>query len=82
MTEQTQSNVVSINGKEYNADEFNNEQKYAIQQLRDLQEKADGLKFQLDQVAAAQKVFTDALIASVEGEEEPSVTDAVAAANA
>lgn len=69
MTEETQSNVVSINGKDYNADEMNNEQKYAIQQLRDLQTKADSLKFQLDQVAAAQKVFTDALIQSVEGEQ-------------
>lgn len=71
MAEQTQSNVVTINGKDYNADEFNNEQKYAIQQLRDLQSKADSLKFQLDQVAAAQKVFTDALIASVEKADEP-----------
>ena len=66
MAEETQSNVVSINGKEYNADEFSNEQKYAIQQLRDLQTKADNLRFQLDQVAAAQKVFTDALIKSIE----------------
>jgi hypothetical protein len=79
MTEETQSNVVSINGKDYNADEMNNEQKYAIQQLRDLQTKADSLKFQLDQVAAAQKVFTDALIASVETSES-SVKDAVQAA--
>lgn len=71
MAEQTQSNVVTINGKDYNADEFNNEQKYAIQQLRDLQTKADSLKFQLDQVAAAQKVFTDALIASVEKADKP-----------
>ena len=71
MAEQIQSNVVTINGKDYNADEFNNEQKYAIQQLRDLQTKADSLKFQLDQVAAAQKVFTDALIASVEKVDEP-----------
>lgn len=70
MAEQTESNVVNINGKDYNADEFNNEQKYAIQQLRDLQTKADNLKFQLDQVAAAQKVFTDALIESVEKADE------------
>lgn len=76
MTEQTQSNVVSINGKEYNADEFNNEQKYAIMQLRDLQTKADDLKFQLDQVSAAQKIFTDALIASVETEEAPAEAEA------
>lgn len=75
------NNVVSINGKDYNTDEMNNEQKYAIAQLRNLQAKADDLKFQLDQVAAAQRVFTDALIASVEEGSEPSVNDAVAAAN-
>jgi hypothetical protein len=70
MAEETQNNVVNINGKEYNADEFSNEQKYVIQQLRDLQTKADNLKFQSDQIAAAQKVFTDTLIASVEASDE------------
>ena len=70
MAEETQNNVVNINGKEYNADEFNNEQKYVIQQLRDLQTKGDNLKFQSDQIAAAQKVFTDTLIASVEASDE------------
>ena len=73
MAEETQSKVVSINGKDYNADEFNNEQKYAIQQLRDLQTKSESLKFQLDQVGAAQKVFTDALIKSIEEPEEAEV---------
>lgn len=82
MAEETQSNVVSINGKEYNTDDFNNEQKYAIMQLRDLQTKADDLKFQLDQVSAAQKMFTDALIASVEeASGDANINDAVAAAN-
>lgn len=69
MTEQT-NNVVNINGKEYNADSFNQQQKYIITQLRDLQSKADNLKFQLDQISAAQKVFTDALIQSVEAPQE------------
>ena len=70
MAEETQNNVVNINGKEYNAYEFNNEQKHVIQQLRDLQTKADNLKFQSDQIAAAQKVFTDTLIASVKATDE------------
>ena len=70
MTEQAENNVVSINGKDHNAADFNDEQKYVVAQLRDLQTKADNLKFQADQIAAAQKIFTDALIASVEEKEE------------
>ena len=70
MTEQAENNVVSINGTDHNAADFNDEQKYVVAQLRDLQTKADNLKFQADQIGAAQKVFTDALIASVEVKEE------------
>ncbi len=70
MTEQAENNVVSINGKEHNAADFNDEQKYVVAQLRDLQTKADNLKFQADQIAAAQKIFTDTLIASVEEKDE------------
>jgi len=70
MTEQAENNVVSINGTDHNAADFNDEQKYVVAQLRDLQTKADNLKFQADQIAAAQKIFTDTLIASVEEKEE------------
>jgi hypothetical protein len=70
MTEQAENNVVSINGKDHNAADFNDEQKYVVAQLRDLQTKADNLKFQADQIAAAQKIFTDTLIASIEEKEE------------
>ena len=73
MTEQAENNVVSINGKDHNAADFNDEQKYVVAQLRDLQTKAENLKFQADQIAAAQKIFTDTLIASVEEKEEAPV---------
>ncbi len=78
MTEQAENNVVSINGKEHNAADFNDEQKYVVAQLRDLQTKADNLKFQADQIAAAQKIFTDTLIASVEEKEEAPAEAAAA----
>jgi len=78
MTEQAENNVVSINGKEHNAADFNDEQKYVVAQLRDLQTKADNLKFQADQIAAAQKIFTDTLIASVEEKEEEAPAEAAA----
>ena len=77
MTEQAENNVVSINGKEHNAADFNDEQKYVVAQLRDLQTKADNLKFQADQIAAAQKIFTDTLIASVEEKDEAPAEAAV-----
>jgi len=78
MTEETQNNVVTINGKEYDASAMDNNQQYLIAQLRDLQTKADNLKFQLDQVAASQKVFTDALIESVEKKDEEPADEAAA----
>ena len=75
--EQQQNNVVTINGKEYNPADLEPSQQYLIAQLRDLQTKADNLKFQLDQVSASQKMFTDELIKSVEAEaEEAPVEDA------
>ena len=72
MTEQ--NNVVTINGQEYNAESLSDQQKYLINQIRDLQTKAQGIRFQLDQVTAAQNVFTNMLIQSVESApEEPPV---------
>jgi len=69
-----QNNVVTINGQEYNAEALNDQQKYLINQIRDLQTKAEGIRFQLDQVTAAQNVFTNMLIQSVESApEEPPI---------
>ena len=78
MTEQAENNVVSINGKDHNAADFNDEQKYVVAQLRDLQTKADSLKFQADQIAAAQMIFTDMLIKSVEEKDEAPAEEAAA----
>ena len=49
-----------------------------VAQLRDLQTKADNLKFQADQIAAAQKIFTDMLIKSVEEKDEAPAEEATA----
>ena len=69
MTEQ--NNVITIDGKEYNQDDLSQDQNYFINQIKDLQTKAASLKFQLDQVTVAQNAFTNSLIQSVKGEEEP-----------
>ena len=67
---ETENNVVTINGQEYIEDNLNDNQKYFINQIRDLQLKAANLRFQLDQVVVAQDKFTEELIKTVEIEEE------------
>ncbi len=62
----SESNVITIAGKEYDESSLNNQQVYLINQIRDLQGKAGSLRFQLDQVQVAQDHFTAALIKSVE----------------
>ena len=70
---ETENNVVTINGQEYIEDNLNEGQRYLINQIRDLQLKANSLRFQLDQVVVAQDKFTEELIKTVEVEEEEEV---------
>jgi len=70
---ETENNVVTINGQEYIEDNLNEGQRYFINQIRDLQLKANSLRFQLDQVVVAQDKFTEELIKTVEIEEEEKV---------
>jgi len=67
---ETENNVVTINGQEYIEDNLNEGQRYLINQVRDLQLKANSLRFQLDQVVVAQDKFTEELIKTVEVEQE------------
>jgi len=70
-------NVITIDGKEYNAEDLTQDQNYFINQIKDLQAKGANLRFQLDQVTVAQNAFTNSLIQSVKGEEEESVPDEI-----
>ena len=74
MTEQT--NVITIDGKEYKTEDLSQDQNYFINQIKDLQAKGASLRFQLDQVTVAQNAFTNSLIKSVKGEEEESLDNA------
>ncbi len=71
-----QSNVITIDGKEYKEEDLSQDQNYFINQIKDLQAKAASLRFQLDQVTVAQNAFTNSLIQSVKGEEEESTDNA------
>ena len=71
---ETENNIVTINGQEYSEDTFDARQKYFINQIHDLQLKANSLRFQLDQVVVAQDRFTEELVKTVE--EEPELPQA------
>ena len=66
---ETKSNVITINGKEYNQEDLDDSQTYLIKQIKDLQAKSANLRFQLDQVSVAQSAFTNSLIQSLKNEE-------------
>ena len=75
MSTAQEANVVNINGTEYKYDDLNQNQLYLINQIRDLQTKAGNIRFQLDQVTAAQDVFTNMLIPSVETAKEQALAE-------
>lgn len=62
-------NVITIDGKEYATEDMDEQQTYLINQIRSCQQKAANIRFELDQVIAAQNAFTNALIQSVQTEE-------------
>ena len=68
MSEKT--NVITIDGKEYNADDMSQDQTYWINQIKDLQAKSANLRFQLDQITVAQNAFTNSLIQSLKTEDK------------
>ena len=61
-------NVITIDGKEYKPEDMDEKQTYLINQIRSCQNKAANIRFELDQVQAAQNVFTNELIKSVQPE--------------
>tara|TARA_R100001460_G_scaffold26246_1_gene53005 strand:- start:1545 stop:1772 length:228 start_codon:yes stop_codon:yes gene_type:complete len=60
------TNIISINGEEYNADDFDDKQKYLVAQCKSCQERVGKLRFDLDRETAALDHFTSALIATIE----------------
>lgn len=69
MTEASQNGqppfIINIDGQEYDANTFDNNQKYLVSQLTDIERKIEAQKFQLDQISAAKRLFTQALIESL-----------------
>ena len=64
--------MVTIDGKEYDFVELENGQQYLVQQLHSVNSKIANAKFDLDQLSAAQDMFSKMLLASVKESEEES----------
>jgi len=62
MTEEQQpEQTITIDEKEYKVSDLDQQQRYLVLQIQDLQNKADELAFKLDQVNTAKKSFFDTL---------------------
>ena len=72
MTQQ-QSNVITIDGKEYKEADLNQEQTYCIRQIRSLQNKCESLRFELDSSQMALQFAKTKLISSLTTKETEDV---------
>jgi hypothetical protein len=57
---------IKIKDKEYDVESLDDTQKYYVKQLRELKQKETDLRFDMDQIIAAQQVFRNMLIMSTE----------------
>jgi hypothetical protein len=64
------SEVININGTKYTEEDFNDEQRYLLRQIRSRKAKAAQLAFDLDQVKVAEQAFSQGFLVSVEAEKE------------
>ena len=80
MTQQ-QSNVITIDGKEYKEAALNQEQTYCIRQISSLQNKCESLRFELDSSQMALQFATSKLISSLTTKETEDVQVQNAVAN-
>ena len=69
MTEK-KTNVITINDKEYTADQLTDQQKVIINHITDLERKIRSTQFNLDQLSVGRDAFLAALGKTVETEEE------------
>ena len=67
-------NKVTINGKEYDLVELEDNEQYYVNQVRNLKARIAEARFNIDQLVAAEDAFTKALITSVEAEKTETET--------
>ena len=67
--------MITIDGTEYKEDDFSDEQKYMLAQVKDLQTKEEQLKFNLHQMTVAKQGFIDALSKSLKAPVEAETNE-------
>jgi len=60
-----ENRMITIDGKEYNFEELEDNQKAMVNHVASLNNKIAQARFDLDQLNVAQKAFSDMLLASV-----------------
>ena len=65
-----EKNLITINEKEYNVDEFTQEQMIALNHINDLGRKLDNARFNVDQLNVGREAFVNMLASSLEGQKE------------
>ena len=65
-----EKNLIKINEKEYNVDEFTQEQMVALNHINDLGRKLDNARFNVDQLNVGREAFVNMLASSLEGQKE------------
>ena len=64
------SEIVNINGTKYSDEDFNDEQRYLLNQIRSCKAKAAQLTFDLDQIKVAEQAFSQGFLVSVDAAKE------------
>ncbi len=64
------SDMITIDGKEYNPEDLDETQKYYLMQINMTQQEADNIKVKLDQMTASNMFFKDQLAKSLLTEED------------
>jgi len=65
-----EKNLITINDKEHNIDDFTDEQKIMLNHINDLSRKLDNARFNLDQLAVGRDAFVARLATSLEEQPE------------
>jgi len=65
-----EKNLITINDKEHNIDDFTDEQKIMLNHINDLSRKLDNARFNLDQLAVGRDAFVARLANSLEEPKE------------
>jgi len=65
-----EKNLITINDKEHNIDDFTDEQKIMLNHINDLGRKLDNARFNLDQLAVGRDAFVARLATSLEEKPE------------